>query len=104
MHSYENPQCFSVKEFESDLQRFEYINKLFKRYKEYNDLKERLILNHIIVLYNVFGDNATFMLLHKINQEYIQALLVFLIYLNRLLPSSETGPLDQNIIDNLRNL
>ena len=103
MNSYENPQCFSIKEFESDLCRFDYINKLFKRYVEQDTLRERLILNHIIVLYNVFGDNATKMLLFKIDDSYGDMLLPFLLYLNRI-PEQDLGHLDPIVITALRNL
>lgn len=103
MNSYENPQCFSLKEFEADLCRFEYINKLFRRYVDQDTLRERLILNHIIVLYNVFGDNATKMLLFKIDDEYGDMLLPFLLYLNRI-PEQDLGHLDPTIITALRNL
>ena len=105
MNKYENPQCFSLKEFELDLNRFEYLNKLFYRYSiDVNDLKERLILNHIIILYNVFGDFTYDMLLFKINAEYKSALITFLIYLNRFPEDSLTGELDQNIIEVLRKI
>lgn len=103
MNCYENSQCFSIREFESDLCRFDYLNKLFKRYLEQDILRERLILNHIIILYNVFGDNATKMLLFKIEDRYGAILLPFLLYLNRI-PEQDLGPLDQTVITSLRNL
>lgn len=52
---YDNPQCFDTQEFYDDLKRIKYIKRLFNKYNESGDLKERLILNHIIVLCNVFG-------------------------------------------------
>lgn len=84
MHHYDNVQCHSIDEFEEDLRRFLYLKKLFSRYKNQNELRERLILNHIIVLYNIFGDAATEMLFLKIDQEHKSALATFLIYLNRI--------------------
>ena len=68
---YDNPQCEGEKEFNDDLKRFKYIKRLLRKYYETNILKERLLLNHIIVLNNVFGTTAsTTLLLFKIQQEY----------------------------------
>ena len=109
MNCYDNPQCVNIKEFESDVKRFKFLDKLFIRYNEDKILRERLILNHIIILYNVFGINATSMLFHKINKSYWGQLTTFLIYLNYM-PERVNGvsridiPLDQNIIDALRKL
>ena len=52
---YNNPECTDVEEFKNDLSRFKYLKRLLTRYEEHGELQERLILNHIIVLYNVFG-------------------------------------------------
>ena len=60
---YNNPSCFDTLEFYEDLNRFKYIKRLFSRYDESGELKERLILNHIIILYNLFGIDATTRLL-----------------------------------------
>ena len=81
MNHYDNPQCHSLEEFDEDLKKFLYLKKLITRYKKDNDLKERLILNHIIVLYNVFGVNATRMLFYKVDKDYWGVLVTFLIYL-----------------------
>ena len=62
MNHYDNPQCHTTQEFEEDMKRFLYLKKLFSRYKASGELRERLILNHIIVLYNLFGENTTKML------------------------------------------
>lgn len=111
MHHYDNPQCTSLIEFEEDLKRFLYLKKLFYRYKTNNELRERLILNHIIVLYNVFGDVATQMLFSKIDKECWDTLTTFLVYLQRM---PEAIPdlgvklsniqLDETIIDVLRKI
>lgn len=80
--NYDNPSCFSTLEFYEDLSRFKYIKRLFSRYEETGDLKERLILNHIIILYNIFGVPATTrMLFFKLNN-YHQYLVPFLVFLN----------------------
>lgn len=78
---YDNPQCSDIAEFEEDLKRFQYLRKLFGRYRQDNDLKERLILNHLIIIYNVFGPHATNMLFMKL-QEYHDYLKPFVEYLN----------------------
>jgi hypothetical protein len=81
MKHYDNPQCTEVAEFEEDMKRFQYLRKLFSRYRLDDDLKERLILNHLIVLYNVFGSQATNMLFMRLH-EYHQYLKPFVEYLN----------------------
>jgi len=78
---YENPQCSDISEFEEDLKRFQYLRKLFGRYRQDNDLKERLILNHLIIIYNVFGPEATNMLFMKLH-EFHDCLKPFVEYLN----------------------
>lgn len=78
---YDNPQCSDISEFEEDLKRFQYLRKLFGRYRQDNDLKERLILNHLIIIYNVFGPEATNMLFMKLH-EYHDYLKPFVEYLN----------------------
>lgn len=84
MHHYDNPQCHSVEEFDEDLKKFLYLKKLLSRYKKDGELRERLILNHIIVLYNVFGDATTNMLFYKIDSECWDVLITFLVYLERM--------------------
>jgi hypothetical protein len=111
MHHYDNPQCHSIEEFDEDLKKFLYLKKLLSRYKKDGELRERLILNHIIVLYNVFGDATTDMLFYKIDQECWSSLVTFLVYLERM---PETLPkysiklsdvvLDENIISVLRKI
>ena len=82
---YNNPQCEGEKEFEDDLKRFKYIKRLLRKYYDTNILKERLLLNHLIVLTNVFGTTACVtLLLYKIQGEYWLALKSFLIFLNTI--------------------
>lgn len=78
---YDNIQCHDVSEFEEDLKRFQYLRKLFGRYHTLGDLKERLILNHLIVIYNCFGKAATNMLFLKL-EGFHQYLKPFVEYLN----------------------
>ena len=111
MHNYDNPQCHSVAEFEDDLKKFIYLKKLIYRYKNAGELRERLILNHIIVLYNIFGEATTKMLFYKIEEELWPQLITFLVYLNRMPETiSEYGinltdiKLDETIITVLRKI
>lgn len=80
---YENPHCVDIEEFEEDIKRFQYLRKLFSRYKILKDLRERLILNHLIIIYNCFGTNATSMLFMKL-EEHHDCLKPFVEYLNYL--------------------
>tara|TARA_B110000305_G_C19434961_1_gene638370 strand:+ start:125 stop:430 length:306 start_codon:yes stop_codon:yes gene_type:complete len=70
-----------MSEFEEDIKRFQYLRKLFSRYRQDEDLKERLILNHLIVIFNVFGPQATNMLFMRLH-EYHEYLKPFVLYLN----------------------
>ena len=82
---YDNPQCEGEKEFQDDLKRFKYIKRLLRKYYDTGVLKERLLLNHLIVLNNVFGPDAcATLLLYKIQKEYWPALKSFLLFLNVL--------------------
>ena len=111
MHNYDNPQCHSLDEFQEDLKKFLYLKKLISRYKKDNELRERLILNHIIVLYNVFGDATTNMLFYKIDEQSWDVLITFLVYLERMpeeLPNYAIKlsdiKLDETIISSLRKI
>ena len=81
---YENPQAVTKEDFEKDLNHFKYIKRLLKRYKKSGELKTHLILNHFIILYNIFGEATTPMLFFKIEQELWSAVKSFIIFLNRL--------------------
>lgn len=78
---YDNPQCFDTEEFYEDLKRFKYIKRLLNRYMKRGDLKERLILNHVIALNNLFGPSATVrMMFLKLEgmEHYFKPFLTFL--------------------------
>ena len=80
---YDNPQCEGEREFYDDMKRFKYIKRLLRKHKDTNVLKERLLLNHIIVLHNLFGAEACVtLLLFKIQREYWSTLKSFLLFLN----------------------
>ena len=91
MKNYDNPQCTDMSEFEEDMKRFQYLRKLFSRYKQDNDLKERLILNHLIVIYNVFGVDATNMLFLKLHEfhSYLKPFVEYLNYMPQVLQYDE---------------
>ena len=101
--NYDNPQCEGEKEFEDDLKRFKYIKRLLRRYYETGVLKERLLLNHLIVLNNVFSiEAATTLLLYKIQPTYWPALKSFLIYLNSISDNELTKiEHDKNVLETL---
>jgi len=84
---YDNPQSVTYEDFEEDLKKFKYIKRLFRRYETAGELKTHLILNHIILLYNVFGEAATPLLFFKIEDNYWPVLKSFLLFLDRLPPS-----------------
>lgn len=104
--NYNNPQCTSIEEFNDDLLRFKYLKRLFKRYTKDGDLQERLILNHLIVLYNIFGITAASkMMFHKMEDEYWPVLKTFLVYLNYVKETDMVEvPLDEHIVKVLREL
>tara|TARA_B100000287_G_scaffold368868_1_gene365384 strand:+ start:560 stop:952 length:393 start_codon:yes stop_codon:yes gene_type:complete len=82
--NYENPQAVTKEDFDKDLNHFKYIKRLLKRYKNTGELKTHLLLNHFIVLYNIFGDAATPMLFYKIEEDLWSVMKTFVIFLNRL--------------------
>ncbi len=83
MKHYDNPACRGMAEFEDDLKKFRYLKRLFRKYTAGKGLKERLIVNHIVVLYNLFGpEAATKMLFFKVEEKYWSQLKTFLVYLS----------------------
>ena len=113
MQHYDNPQCVEVEEFNDDLKKIKYIKRLFNQYAIEGVLKERLLLNHIIVFYNVFSvEAATRILFYKLEENIWPMLKTFLFYLNFLPDKIESIngrtilttdiPMDQGIVDSLR--
>jgi hypothetical protein len=80
---YENPQAVTKEDFEKDLNHFKYIKRLLKRYKNTGELKTHLLLNHFIILYNIFGEATTPMLFFKIEKDLWASLKSFIIFLGR---------------------
>lgn len=111
---YDNPQCENINEFYQDLSAIIYLKRLFKKYEKTGTIKEQLVLNHTILLYNVFGlEAATRILFWKIDKQHHSALKTILIFLNYLRENDnykEWGleinsiPLDQNLVKLLRRI
>ena len=93
---YENPHCVTREDFDEDLKRFKYLKRLLKRYVRGGQLRIHLIINHLIILYNVFGEAATPLLFYKLEREYWCILKTILSYLNKytigMLPELELDP------------
>jgi len=103
---YDNPQCEGEKEFHDDMKRFKYVKRLLRKYKDHNILKERLLLNHIIVLNNLFGPEACVtLLLFKIQREHWETLKSFLLFLNILRDDELTNVIEnKNVLEILGKL
>ena len=85
MKNYDNPQCVDIDEFYSDVNRIKYIKRLFRKYTTTGELKDRLILNHIIILSNVFGIvPCARLLFHRMEEEYYPMLKTFMVFLDVL--------------------
>lgn len=82
--NYENPQAVTKEDFEKDLNHFKYIKRLLRRYKNTGVLKTHLLINHFIILYNIFGDATTPMLFFKIDKDLWSYMKTFVVFLNRL--------------------
>jgi len=93
---YDNPQCEGESEFEDDMKRFKYLKRLLRKYHDSGELKERLILNHMIVINNVFGaDAGSTLLIFKIEPEYWGVLKTFMDFLG-MLPEGELKEVDED--------
>jgi hypothetical protein len=86
IQNYNNPLSVTYQDFEEDLKRFKYIKRLLRRYETTGELKTHLILNHVIVLYNVFDDAATPLLFYRVEATYWSTIKAFMLFLNRLPP------------------
>ena len=81
---YENPQAVTKEDFEKDLNHFKYIKRLLKRYRNTGELKAHLLLNHFIILYNIFGEGTTAMVFYKIEEEMWEIMKTFVVFLDKL--------------------
>ena len=106
MQCYDNPQCTSVEEFMEDLRRFRYLKRLLRRYYKNDELRERLLLYHLICLLNIFGvPNCIKMLDFKIEEEYWPVLKTMLIYMGHVEEDWRPKiPIDMNVANILREL
>ena len=82
--NYENPQAVTKEDFEKDLNHFKYIKRLLKRYKNNGELRSHLLINHFIVLYNIFGEATTPMLFYKLENNLWPVIKTFVVFLDRL--------------------
>ena len=81
---YDNPQAVTYEDFLNDMKKFKYVKRLLKRYKKTGDLKSHLLINHFIVLYNVFQDATTPLLFYKIEKELWSPMKTFIMFLGKL--------------------
>lgn len=108
---YDNPNCSGEDEFMADIARIASIKRLIMKYKRDGELKERLILNHLIVLYNLFGEAATKMIVFKLPEDMYPIIKTFMLFLDRVPENSVRGleklydaGVDLNISNALRKL
>jgi hypothetical protein len=113
--NYDNPSCVGMDEFLDDLKRFKYIKRLLRKHNVGKELKERLILNHIIVLGNLFGVEATTkMLFYKLEEKFWPQVKTFLVFLNymplKIIVSpgieilDKDIPIDESILEDLKRI
>lgn len=112
--AYDKPNCI-MSEFKEDMKRFNYLKRLFRRYRKDGEVKDRLIINHLVILYNVFGvEVATRLLFYKMSKDDFSALKTYLLFLNYM-PNIVRGikgndiissdiSVDMIIADTLRNI
>jgi len=107
MKHYDDPQCENIEDFQEDLRRFRYLKRLLHRYHENGELRERLMLNHIICLFNVFGFEPCMRMLNfKIRDKtHWSSIKTMLIYLGLIKEDWMTEiPLDNKLVERLREL
>ena len=102
---YDNPQCSTKDDFYEDLKRFKYIKRLLKKYIKSGELKTHLLLNHIIIIYNIFGDAGTPLLFYKLEKESWSSLKAILIFLNRIEEDAMSNvPIDEYCLAELHKI
>lgn len=105
---YDNPQSVTKEDFDNDLKRIRYIKRLLKRYKETGELKVHLILNHLIILFNVFNDATVPLLFYNLERDLWPSIKSFIIFLNRLpeYPKTEIDRIeeDKNCLSQLNSI
>jgi len=105
---YNNPQAVTRDDFETDLKRIRYIKRLLKRYKNTGELKVHLLLNHLIILFNVFDDATVPLLFYHLEEDLWSSIKSFLVFLNRIpeYPRTKINEIkpDQNCLDQLQKI
>lgn len=105
---YENPQAVTKDDFRKDLNHFKYIKRLIKKYQKTGELKTHLLINHFIILYNIFGEATTPMLFFKIDREMWMQVKTAIVFLNRLPEYPKTYihdiPVDLNCLKQLQSI
>ena len=95
--NYENPQAVTKEDFDKDLNHFKYIKRLLKRYKNTGQLKTHLLLNHFIILYNIFGEAATPMLFFKMEPDLWSSMKTFVMFLGKMPDYPKSGMHDVQV-------
>jgi hypothetical protein len=103
LHSYSNVQCNTVDEFNSDLERIKIVRRMIVKFKTSGEISLRLVLNHFVILFNVFGSAALQLILFRFEKEYHSILFPFLDQINRL-PEEMRIEFDPVIVEELRKL
>jgi hypothetical protein len=105
---YDNPQAVTQEDFFEDLSRFKYIKKLLRKYVKTGDLKVSLLINHFIIVFNIFNEAAVPLLFFKIEKELWSSMKTFLVFLNRVPEFPQTFvneiPIDENCLKILQSL
>jgi len=105
---YNNPKAVTRDDFETDLKRIRYIKRLLKRYKNTGELKVHLLLNHLIILFNVFDDATVPLLFYHLEEDLWSSIKSFLVFLNRIpeYPQTKINEIepDQNCLDQLQKI
>ena len=104
--NYYNPKCIDVEEFYEDLNRFKYVKRLVNRYLDNGKLSERLILNHLIVIFNAFDIEASLKLLeYKLDDRHWSVIKPFLVFLRHIKNDQYTGiSMDEKVVEALRKI
>lgn len=104
--NYYNPKCIDVEEFYEDLNRFKYVKRLVNRYLDSGKLSERLILNHLIVIFNAFDIEASLKLLeYKLDDRHWSVIKPFLVFLRHIKNDEYTGiSMDEKVVEALRKI
>ena len=106
--NYENPQAVTQEDFYEDMKRFKWVKRLLNKYKNTGDLNVHLVMNHFIILYNVFGDATTPLLFYKLDKDLWSILKTFVMYLERFPEFPITAlhdiPVDEKCLQLLNDL